>query len=141
MAFNPTAQYNVSDPYGTSPGQRLASALAGTSFQRRGVESSAARSRLDLEKEYTTAVPRLEAGFARRGLITSGLRNRGRADLASRLARMRAEQRGGLSSELLGLALQDLAAQAQFSGGRFESALGGAGAQAELASKIREALA
>ncbi len=141
MAFNPAAQYDVSDPYGTSPGQRLASALAGTSFQRRGVETAATRNRLDLEKEYTESVPRVDAGFARRGLITSGLRNRGRADLAARLARMRAEQGSGLSSELLGLALQDLAAQAQFSGGRFESALGGAASQAELASKIREALA
>ena len=140
MAFNPVAQYNVSDPYGTSPGQRLASSLAGTSFQRRGVESSAARNRLDLDREYRESVPRVDAGFAKRGLITSGLRNRGRADLASRLARLRADQRGGLSSELLGLALQDLAAQAQFSGGRFESALGGASSQAELAAKIREAL-
>ncbi len=38
MAFNPytTPKYNIADPYGTSPSQRLAKALAGSAMQGKG---------------------------------------------------------------------------------------------------------
>jgi len=141
MAFNPAQSgFDIRDPYGTSPGQRLSRALAGTSFQRRNVRSGASADRLGLRRQEKAAFPQVEAQFARRGLIDSGLRNRAQADLAAQFARQRAQQQAGVQQSLLGLALQDLVAQGQFAGERFGRAFDAAAGRAEMAARIREAL-
>lgn len=141
MAFNPAQQgFNIRDPFGTSPSQRLSRALAGTSFQRRGVRTAGSAGRLGLARQERAAFPQVEAGFARRGLIDSGLRDRAQADLAAQFARARAEQEASLQGSLLDLALRDLAAQGQFAGERFGRAFDASAGRAELAARIREAL-
>tara|TARA_R100000664_G_C2717989_1_gene112396 strand:+ start:87 stop:512 length:426 start_codon:yes stop_codon:yes gene_type:complete len=140
MAFNPVADYNIRDPYGTSPSQRLSQALANTSFQRRGARTADRQQRLDLQRSERDAFPKVETQFARRGLIDSGLRNRAHADLAAQFARARAQQQASMNQQLLQLALQDLAAQGQFAGTRFGRAQDATTSQAEMAAKIREAM-
>jgi hypothetical protein len=54
--------------------------------------------------------------------------------------RQRMQQRQATQDALMQLALQDLSAYGTYAGQRFQSSLGGAQSQAEMAAKIREAL-
>ena len=91
MAFNPYAKQNVADPYGTSPSQRLSTALTGLSLQEKGVRRQDKRTRFDLAKAYKKRSPQIEANFAQRGLQDSGMRNLALAESASGFERQRTE--------------------------------------------------
>jgi hypothetical protein len=140
MAFDPFAQYNVSDPYGTSPSQRLSMALSNTAYQRQGVNRDLNTNLFDMSKAYGKQTPQIEAGMARRGLQDSGIRNKALAEAMAVYERQRTQQRQATQDALMQLALQDLSAYGTYAGQRFESTLGGAQSQAEMAAKIREAL-
>ena len=138
--FNPYARYNVADPYGTSPSQRLAGALAGTTYQRRGTQAGATQQKFDTTQSYKKSIPRLSTGFAKRGLQDSGLRERAMSDLAAQFVRQRATEEDALTQALFQLSLQDLGSFGTYMGGRFEDALGGFTSRAQMAAKIREAM-
>jgi len=140
MPFNPLAQYNVSDPYGTSPSQRLATALANTSYQRQGVNRNLNTNLFDMSKAYKKQTPQIETGMARRGLQDSGIRNRALAEAMSVYQRQEMQQRQATQDALMNLVLQELGAYGTYAGERFESTLGGTQSRAETAAKIREAL-
>ncbi|MBT97039.1 MAG: hypothetical protein CL902_00215 [Dehalococcoidia bacterium] len=140
MAFDPFAQYNVSDPYGTSPSQRLSMALSNTAYQRQGVNRDLNTNLFDMSKAYGKQTPQIEAGMARRGLQDSGIRNKALAEAMAVYERQRTQQRQATQDALMQLALQDLSAYGTYSGQRFQSTLGGAQSQAEMAAQIREAL-
>ena len=140
MAFDPFAQFNVSDPYGTSPSQRLATALSNTAYQRQGVNRNLNTSLFDMSKAYGKQTPQIETGMARRGLQDSGIRNKALAEAMAVYERQRTQQRQATQDAMMQLALQDLNAYGTYAGQRFQSSLGGAQSQAEMAAKIREAI-
>ena len=140
MAFNPYAKHNVADPYGTSPSQRLSTALTGLSMQEKGVRRQGERGRFDLTKAYKKQTPQIEANFARRGLQDSGMRNLALAEAGALYDRQRAERQSQLNEALFNLAAQRMGLYGQYAGSRFEDALGATSSRAETAARIREAL-
>ena len=141
MAFNPFAKYNVADPYGTSPSQRLSTALTGLSMQEKGVRRQDQRGRFDLAKAYKKQTPRIEANFARRGLQDSGMRNLALAEAGAGFERQRTEQQSQLEAALFNLAAERMGLYGGYAGSRFEDALGATSSRAETAARIREAMA
>jgi hypothetical protein len=141
MAFNPYAKQNVADPYGTSPSQRLSTALTGLSLQEKGVRRQDKRTRFDLAKAYKKRSPQIEANFAQRGLQDSGMRNLALAESASGFERQRTEQQSGLDAALFNLVAQRMGLYGGYAGSRFEDALGATSSRAETAARIREAMA
>ena len=140
MAFDPFAQYNVSDPYGTSPSQRLATALSNTAYQRQGVSRNLDTNLFDMSKAYGKQTPQIETGMARRGLQDSGIRNKALAEAMAMYERQQMQQRQATQDAMMQLALQDMGAYGTYAGQRFESTLGGTQSQAEMAARIREAI-
>ncbi len=141
MAFNPFAKYNVADPYGTSPSQRLSTALTGLSMQEKGVRRQDQRGRFDLAKAYKKQTPRIEANYARRGLQDSGMRNLALAEAGAGFERQRTEQQSQLEAALFNLAAERMGLYGGYAGSRFEDALGATSSRAETAARIREAMA
>jgi len=143
MAFNPytTPKYNIADPYGTSPSQRLSQALARSTMQGKGARRQYGGTKFDLAKTYKKRVPQIVGQFSRRGLETSGMKNLALAEAASAYDRQRSEQRGALDQALFNIALQRMGDYGTYAGSRFEDALGGTRSRAERAAEIREALA
>jgi hypothetical protein len=141
MAFDPYAQMNVSDPYGTSPSQRLATALSNTTYQRQGINRNLNTNLFDMSKAYGKQTPQIEAGMARRGLQDSGLRNKALAEAAAMYERQRMQQRQATQDALMQLALQNMSAYGTYAGERFGSTLGATEQRAATAAQIREALA
>ena len=141
MAFNPFAKYNVADPYGTSPSQRLSTALTGLSMQEKGVRRQDQRGRFDLAKAYKKRTPQIEANFARRGLQDSGMRNLALAEAGAGFERQRTEQQSQLEAALFNLAAERMGLYGGYAGSRFEDALGATSSRAETAARIREAMA
>ena len=143
MAFNPyqTPKYNIADPYGTSPSSRLAAALAKSSMGQKQARTSYNRDKFDMSKQWSKAVPQLEAGMARRGLQDSGIRNLALAEAGADYDRRRAERGGALEQAMFNLAVQRLGDYGGYQGSRFEDVLGVAASRAARAAEIREAMA
>ena len=141
MPFNPFAKYNVADPYGTSPSQRLSTALTGLSMQEKGIRRQDQRGRFDLAKAYKKRTPQIEANFARRGLQDSGMRNLALAEAGAGFERQRTEQQSQLEAALFNLAAERMGLYGGYAGSRFEDALGATSSRAETAARIREAMA
>ena len=141
MPFNPLAQYNVADPYGTSPSQRLSMALANTSYQRQGVNRNLNTNLFDMSKAYKKQTPQIKTGMASRGLETSGIQNRALAEAMSLYQRQEMQQRQATQDALMQLALQNMSAYGTYAGERFGSTLGATEQRAATAAQIREALA
>ena len=59
MAYDPFDKYNVSDPYGITPSQRLARNLAGTSYKTKGLKRDYNVDKFDMGKAYKKQVPKL----------------------------------------------------------------------------------
>ena len=142
MPFNPyqTSQYNIADPYGTSPSSRLGAALAQSSKGQKAARTSYGRDVFDMSREWQKAVPRLETGMARRGLQDSGIRNLALAEAAADFARRRTERGSALEEALFNLAVQRLGDYGVYAGSRFENVLGASESRAARAAEIREAL-
>jgi|APSaa5957512493_1039668.scaffolds.fasta_scaffold01313_3 hypothetical protein len=137
MGFGTT--YNAADPYGGSPEQRLASAVAQISYQTKGFQNQYNKQRTALGKQYKAAIPKFKSQYAQRGIFDSGIRKEARRDLETR----RTDQLGlydeALQQALYDLRLQTLGAYGQYSGGEFEAALTDAQLRSQLAAQIKGA--
>ena len=140
MAFNPYGtDYNVRSTLGMSPGQRLATALAGTTAKKRAAERNRVSQRYDINKNLSKSLPRLHEQFAQRGLQDSGLRQVGVSDLLMAVDRQRAGVTTALDQAILDIVTQDMGAYDEYFGTRYGREFESAFNRAEIAAKIREA--
>ena len=140
MAFNPYGtDYNVRSTLGMSPGQRLATALAGTTAKKRAAERNRVSQRYDINKNLSKSLPRLNEQFAERGLQDSGLRQVGVSDLLMAVDRQRAGVTTALDQAILDIVTEDMGAYDEYFGTRYGREVESAVNRAEIAAKIREA--
>tara|TARA_R100000781_G_scaffold37853_1_gene26703 strand:+ start:215 stop:643 length:429 start_codon:yes stop_codon:yes gene_type:complete len=140
MAYNPYGtDYNVRDPLGTSPSQRLATALAGTTLQNRLARNRTARQKYDTTKGVSDALHKLNAGYARRGLQDSGLRKRGMGKYFTDLYTSLADTEMGLEQALFDLTAQNIGAYNEYFGTAYGREFDAMQDRAERAAQIREA--
>lgn len=141
MAFNPyTTDYDVRSPMGMSPGQRLASALASTTYQQRGAQRSATGQQFDVSRGLGKALPRLNEGFARRGLQDSGLRQVGVSDYLADVNRQQTGISSVLDTALFNLAVENMGVYDEYFGTRYGREFESGFDRAEIAAQIREAI-
>ena len=122
-----------------SPGQRLATALAGTTAKKRAAERNRVSQRYDINKNLSKSLPRLNEQFAERGLQDSGLRQGGVSDLLMAVDRQRAGVTTALDQAILDIVTEDMGAYAEYFGTRYGREFESAFNRAEIAAKIREA--
>ena len=139
MAYNPLADYNVRDPLGTSPATRLATALAGTSYQKKRARSGADRQRYDINRAIPDTLHKLNTGYARRGLQDSGLRNRGLINYFENLYTTLGDTDMALQDTLFDLTAQNVGAYNEYFGSAYGRDFDAAADRAARASQIREA--
>jgi len=140
MAFNPySTDYDVRSPMGMSPGQRLASALASTTYKQRGAQRTATGQRFDIAKALPKGLHGLNTGFAKRGLETSGLRQVGVADYLTGISRKQTDVSSALDTALFNLAVENLGAYDEYFGTRYGREFESGFDRAEIAAQIREA--
>ena len=141
MAYNPLSSgFNIKDPYGISPSQRLKTALNKTTMDRRNLGTGYNRQRYDIGQAQKAAVPQVGEQFISRGIYDSGLRKKALAQQLAAFDRARAEAATAQNRAILDLALQDLAAQGQFTGERLQRATDANSVRAAKAAEIREAM-
>jgi len=139
MAYNPLADYNVRDPLGTSPATRLATALAGTSYQKKRAMGTADRQRYDINKAIPDTLHKLNTGYARRGLQDSGLRNRGLINYFENLYTTLGDTDMALQDALFNLTAENVGAYNEYFGSAYGRDFDAAADRAERAAQIREA--
>ena len=139
MAYNPLADYNVRDPLGTSPATRLATALAGTTYQKKRARSGADRQRYDINRGVPDALHKLNTGYARRGLQDSGLRNRGLTNYFENLYTTLGDTDMALQDALFNLTAENVGAYNEYFGSAYGRDFDAAADRAERATQIREA--
>ena len=139
MAYNPLADYNVRDPLGTSPATRLATALAGTSYQKKRARSGADRQRYDINRAIPDTLHKLNTGYARRGLQDSGLRNRGLINYFENLYTTLGDTDMALQDALFNLTAENVGAYNEYFGSAYGRDFDAAADRAERAAQIREA--
>ena len=140
MAFDPFKNYNVSDPYGGTPQQRLARSLAGSTRGSKRVKRDYEVDRYDLGKAYKKQVPQMLSNYARRGMETSGVKDLGLAEAAGAYSRQMAERGAMLDDALMQIAMDRLGAYGDYFGTRLEDTLDSNVQRAATAARIREAL-
>jgi len=128
------------DPFAATGEQKLDTALANIAFQTKGLGRQFGEQNIGIQRQFKRQKPRLESGFARRGLVDSGIRQRGVADLFAARETQQQQAREALDEALFGLTLEQLQAAGQYTGGRFQQVLDAATQRALTASQIREAL-
>ena len=139
MAFDPyVTDYNVRSPIAMSPGQRLAAALAKTTYGQKSAQRTATSNRFDVSKSIPKNLRKLNAGYGVRGLQNYGIRQTGLSDYLTGVDRTRAGISSTLDEALFNLAVENMGAYDEYFGTRygreFESAMG----RAEIAATIRE---
>ena len=139
MAYNPLADFNVRDPLGTSPATRLATALAGTSYQKKRARSGADRQRYDINRAIPDTLHKLNTGYARRGLQDSGLRNRGLINYFENLYTTLGDTDMALQDTLFDLTAQNVGAYNEYFGSAYGRDFDAAADRAARAAQIREA--
>jgi hypothetical protein len=139
MAYNPLADYNVRDPLGTSPATRLATALAGTTYQKKRATGAADRQRYDINRGVPDALHKLNTGYARRGLQDSGLRNRGLTNYFENLYTTLGDTDMALQDALFNLTAENVGAYNEYFGSAYGRDFDAAADRAERATQIREA--
>ena len=140
MAFQPFQKYNVSDPYGVTPEQRLSTALAGASRSSKRANRGYETDRYDFGKTYKKQVPKLLSNYAQRGFETSGVKNLGMAEAAAAYNRQMAERGAMLDDALMNIAMERMGAYGDYFGSRYEDSLDANSQRAATAARIREAL-
>ena len=133
------ADYNMRDPLGTSPATRLATALAGTSYQKKRARSGADRQRYDINRGVPDTLHKLNTGYARRGLQDSGLRNRGLINYFENLYTTLGDTDMALQDTLFDLTAQNVGAYNEYFGSAYGRDFDAAADRAARASQIREA--
>ena len=139
MAYNPLADYNVRDPLGTSPATRLATALAGTTYQKKRAMGTADRQRYDINRGVPDTLHKLNTGYARRGLQDSGLRNRGLTNYFENLYTALGDTDMALQDALFNLTAENVGAYNEYFGSAYGRDFDAAADRAARASQIREA--
>ena len=139
MAYNPLADYNVRGPLGTSPATRLATALAGTTYQKKRATGAADRQRYDINRGVPDALHKLNTGYARRGLQDSGLRNRGLTNYFENLYTTLGDTDMALQDALFNLTAENVGAYNEYFGSAYGRDFDAAADRAERATQIREA--
>jgi hypothetical protein len=139
MAYNPMADYNMRDPLGTSPATRLATALAGTTYQKKRATGAADRQRYDINRAIPDTLHKLNTGYARRGLQDSGLRNRGLINYFENLYTTLGDTDMALQDTLFDLTAQNVGAYNEYFGSAYGRDFDAAADRAERAAQIREA--
>ena len=139
MAYNPLADYNVRDPLGTSPATRLATALAGTTYQKKRAMGTADRQRYDINRGVPDTLHKLNTGYARRGLQDSGLRNRGLTNYFENLYTTLGDTDMALQDALFNLTAENVGAYNEYFGSAYGRDFDAAADRAERATQIREA--
>tara|TARA_Y100000817_G_scaffold214566_1_gene168677 strand:- start:140 stop:565 length:426 start_codon:yes stop_codon:yes gene_type:complete len=139
MAYNPLADFNVRDPLGTSPATRLATALAGTTYQKKRARSGADRQRYDINRAIPDTLHKLNTGYARRGLQDSGLRNRGLINYFENLYTTLGDTDMALQDTLFDLTAQNVGAYNEYFGSAYGRDFDAAADRAARAAQIREA--
>ena len=139
MAYNPLADYNVRDPLGTSPATRLATALAGTTYQKKRATGAADRQRYDINRGVPDALHKLNTGYARRGLQDSGLRNRGLTNYFENLYTTLGDTDMALQDALFNLTAENVGAYNEYFGSAYGRDFDAAADRAARATQIREA--
>ena len=139
MAYNPLADYNVRDPLGTSPATRLATALAGTTYQKKRAMGTADRQRYDINKAIPDTLHKLNTGYARRGLQDSGLRNRGLTNYFENLYTTLGDTDMALQDALFNLTAENVGAYNEYFGSAYGRDFDAAADRAARATQIREA--
>jgi|TARA_R110000751_G_scaffold22310_5_gene62962 hypothetical protein len=140
MTFSPFSKYNVSDPYGVTPEQRLSTALAGASRSSKRANRNYETDRYDMGKAYKKQVPKLLTNYAQRGFETSGVKNLGLAESAAAYNRQMSERSAALDDALMNIAMERMGAYGGYFGSRYEDSLNANSQRAETAARIREAL-
>ena len=139
MAFNPYGtDYNVRSPIATSPSQRLAAALAKTTYGQKNAQRTATSNRFDLSKSIPKNLRKLNAGFGVRGLQNSGIRQSGLSDYLTGVDRTRAGISSTLDEALFNLTVENTGAYDAYFGSRFGQEFDAATGRAEIAATIRE---
>ena len=139
MAYNPLADYNVRDPLGTSPATRLATALAGTTYQKKRAMGTADRQRYDINRGVPDTLHKLNTGYARRGLQDSGLRNRGLTNYFENLYTTLGDTDMALQDALFNLTAENVGAYNEYFGSAYGRDFDAAADRAARATQIREA--
>jgi len=139
MAYNPLADYNVRDPLGTSPATRLATALAGTTYQKKRAMGTADRQRYDINRGVPDTLHKLNTGYARRGLQDSGLRNRGLTNYFENLYTALGDTDMALQDALFNLTAENVGAYNEYFGSAYGRDFDAAADRAARATQIREA--
>ena len=140
MAYDPFRNYNVTDPYGVTPQQRLARSLAGSTRGSKRVKRDYEVDRYDLGKAYKKQVPQMLSNYARRGMEVSGVKDLGLAEAAGAYSRQMAERGAMLDDALMQIAMDRLGAYGDYFGTRLEDTLDSNVERAATAARIREAL-
>ena len=133
------ADYNMRDPLGTSPATRLATALAGTTYQKKRATGAADRQRYDINRAIPDTLHKLNTGYARRGLQDSGLRNRGLINYFENLYTTLGDTDMALQDTLFDLTAQNVGAYNEYFGSAYGRDFDAAADRAERAAQIREA--
>tara|TARA_R100001163_G_C4969978_1_gene130269 strand:+ start:264 stop:689 length:426 start_codon:yes stop_codon:yes gene_type:complete len=140
MAYDPFRNYNVTDPYGVTPQQRLARSLAGSTRGSKRVKRDYEVDRYDLGKAYKKQVPQMLSNYARRGMEVSGVKDLGLAEAAGAYSRQMAERGAMLDDALMQIAMDRMGAYGDYFGTRLEDTLDSNVERAATAARIREAL-
>ena len=140
MAYDPFRNYNVADPYGITPQQRLARSLAGSTRGSKRVKRDYEVDRYDLGKSYKKQVPQMLSNYAQRGFETSGVKDLGMAEAAGAYSRQMAERGAMLDDALMQIAMDRLGAYGDYFGTRLEDTWDSNVERAATAARIREAL-
>ena len=139
MAFNPYGtDYNVRSPIATSPSQRLAAALAKTSYGQKNAQRTATSNRFDLSKSIPKNLRKMNAGYGVRGLQNSGIRQSGLSDYLTGVDRTQAGISSALDEALFNLTVENTGAYDAYFGSRYGQEFDAATGRAEIAATIRE---
>jgi|TARA_R110000787_G_C13369574_1_gene440747 hypothetical protein len=139
MAFNPYGtDYNVRSPIATSPSQRLAAALAKTTYGQKNAQRTATSNRFDLSKSIPKNLRKMNAGYGVRGLQNSGIRQSGLSDYLTGVDRTQAGISSALDEALFNLTVENTGAYDAYFGSRYGQEFDAATGRAEIAATIRE---
>ena len=139
MAFDPDEVQNM-NPYSMTSAQRLQLALASNKYGATQQGTAYGKKRVGIDKAFRKALPRAESGYAQRGVIDSGIRDVGVADMFVGRTAQRGEAREAMDSALYDMILNNMQSYGVYEGERFNTALAQAKKRADTAAQIREAL-
>ena len=117
------------------PNQALADALANIAYQSGNIRNRYTEGIDKWNMQRQALVPKMQSGFARRGVVNSGIKQKGFGDFARDTEAGQAQMRRNLDDALFNLVGQQLSAYNVYGQTQFDDAL----RRAQTAAGIREA--